>query len=153
MKLIRSSLLSLAVLLSAVFLSTLLATDEAKAAAQASQKINSQEKLNYMINCQGCHRGDGSGLEGSVPTFVDFVGKFLSVEGGREFLVQVPGSANSPLDDRELAELLNWILATMSPKHVEKDFSPYTESEVSLLRADLLVEVDTTRAKLVEKFN
>lgn len=153
MKLIRSSLLSLAVLLSAFFLSTLLVAGEAKATSQLSQKINPQAKLNYMINCQGCHRGDGSGLEGSVPTFVDFVGKFLSVEGGREFLVQVPGSANSPLDDRELAELLNWILATMSPAEIKEDFSPYTESEVSSLRADLLVEVDTTRAALVKKFN
>lgn len=153
MKLILSSLLSLPVLLSASLMPALLVAGEAKATAEADQEINSQAKLNYMINCQGCHRGDGSGLAGSVPTFVDFVGKFLSVEGGREFLVQVPGSANSPLDDRELAELLNWILVTMSPAEVEEDFAPYTESEVSFLRGDLLVEVDTTRAALVEKFN
>ena len=114
---------------------------------------NSPAKLDYMINCQGCHLHDGSGMVGSVPSFKNYVGKFLSVKGGREFLVQVPGSANSSLSDRELAELLNWILKTMSPEQIGNNFKPYSEKEVQGLRKQLLVEVDTTRADLVKGFN
>jgi len=108
--------------------------------------------MNYMINCQGCHLADGSGLPGSVPSMKDFVGKFLSVAGGREFLVRVPGSANSPLSDKELAELLNWILTTMSTEQLGSDFKPYNAAEVGALRANLLVDVDGTRARLVQGF-
>jgi len=113
---------------------------------------SSQAKMNYMINCQGCHLADGSGLPGSVPSMKDFVGKFLSVAGGREFLVRVPGSANSPLSDKELAELLNWILTTMSTEQLGSDFKPYNAAEVGALRANLLVDVDGTRARLVQGF-
>ena len=76
--------------------------------------INTQRaKMHYMLNCQGCHQADGRGLQGSVPDMRNFVGKFLDTPGGREFLVQVPGSANSPLSDAALAELLNWILINL----------------------------------------
>ena len=55
-----------------------------------------QARLNYMLNCQGCHAvDDGRGLN-DIPAMADFVGKFLTVDGGRAYLVQVPGSANAP---------------------------------------------------------
>lgn len=108
-------------------------------------------KTHYMINCQGCHLADGSGQEGSVPSMKGQLHKFLAVPGGREFLVQVPGSANAPLNDAELAALLNWMLSNMS---VEGgfEFPPYTEDEVKMLRKTLLVDVMNTRAALVSQF-
>jgi|TARA_B100000614_G_scaffold240394_1_gene240714 mono/diheme cytochrome c family protein len=104
---------------------------------------------NYMLNCQGCHQADGRGLEGSVPDMRSFVGRFLATAGGREFLVQVPGSANSPLSDAELAELLNWILLTMSHAELPADFQRYSADEVSTLRGQPLIDVDARRAELV----
>ncbi len=106
-------------------------------------------RTNYMLNCQGCHLADGSGLPGNVPSMRGFAGKFLQVAGGREFLVQVPGSSNSPLSNAELAELLNWILLTMSADQLNADFQHYTETEVSLLRQHILVDVGRTRENLV----
>ena len=41
-----------------------------------------QARLNYMLNCQGCHAVDGRGLN-DIPTMADFVGKFLTVDGGK----------------------------------------------------------------------
>lgn len=120
--------------------------------AQNTEQRDQQAQKQYMINCQGCHLSDGRGLPGSVPSMKNFVGKFLSVKGGREFLVQVPGSANSPLNDGDLANLLNWILRNMSAEQVPENFTPYTQPEVSKLRADLLVNVDQVRANLVAKF-
>ena len=63
-----------------------------------------QARINYMLNCQGCHTPDGSGAPGKVPSLKNFMGNFVQVEGGREFLIQVPGAAQSTLSDAELAE-------------------------------------------------
>lgn len=120
--------------------------------AQNTPDINiARAKSNYMLNCQGCHLADGSGLPGSVPSMKGFVGGFLNVPGGRDFLVQVPGSANSPLSDADLAELLNWVLTTMSAEQLAPDFRYYTEAEVRQLRQHTLVNVADVRSKLVAK--
>jgi hypothetical protein len=65
----------------------------------APARAESPEIL-YMLQCRGCHRPDGAGTPGVVPPLAGFVGRFLGVPGGREFLVRVPGSAQSPLTDR-----------------------------------------------------
>ncbi|MDH3643047.1 MAG: hypothetical protein OES38_13180, partial [Gammaproteobacteria bacterium] len=100
-------------------------------------------------HCQGCHLRAGEGAPGSVPRMNGYVGNFLRVPGGREFLVQVPGSANAALDDAALAELLNWMLLTMSPNELPRPWQRYTAQEVGALRAEPLREVETVRAELV----
>jgi len=118
--------------------------------AQEKQTIDAtRAKTNYILNCQGCHQADGSGLTDNVPSMRGFAGKFLQVPGGRAFLVQVPGSSNSPLNNAELAELINWILITMSAEQLDDNFQYYTEQEVSELRQHVLVDVGRTRASLV----
>lgn len=107
-------------------------------------------KVNYMLNCQGCHGPEGTGtIDGAVPAMKDFVGKFLSVDGGREFLVQVPGSANAALSDAALAEVLNWMLPQISPAEIPADFKPYTVDEVADLRRHPLEDVFAERERLV----
>ena len=91
-------------------------------------------QLNYMLNCQGCHAGDGRGL-GDVPALKGFVGNFLSSNEGRAYLIRVPGSANSPLTDVELAEVVNWILFTMSDKSLANSFNPLSPEGSNLSRA------------------
>jgi mono/diheme cytochrome c family protein len=109
-------------------------------------------RVNYMLNCQGCHGPDGAGAaDGVVPTMKDFVGKFLEVAGGREFLVRVPGSANAALSDARLAEVLNWMLPKISPAEIPADFAPYTAAEVATLRRQPLADVAAVRAALVAK--
>ena len=120
-------------------------------AAFAEIDVN-RARVNYMLNCQGCHLPDGSGVPGSVPTMKNFVGNFLRVPGGRRFLVQVPGSANAAVSDAELAELLNWILVTMSPAELPEDYLPYTATEVGDYRSTPLTDVDAVRAGLVAEF-
>ena len=108
---------------------------------------------NFMLHCQGCHRADGSGLPGSVPSMKNFVSNFLLVPGGREFLIRVPGSANSSLSDKDLAELLNWMLTELSEQALPKHFELYTEAEVKRVRASVLVDVGAYRAELVAKMD
>ena len=65
---------------------------------------------NWTLNCQGCHRLDGSGSDGTAPSLAGTVAKFLWVPGGREYLIRVPGVATSPLSDADLAEVMNCML-------------------------------------------
>ena len=117
----------------------------------AGETANDQRaRIDYMLNCQGCHLPNGEGA-GDVPRMLGFVGNFLKVPGGREFLVQVPGSANAPLDDARLAELLNWMLDEISPGQVPAGFRPYTADEVGEYRAVPLHDVLKTRADLIQK--
>ena len=109
-------------------------------------------RVNYILNCQGCHGPDGAGsADGDVPRMKDFLGNFLSVKGGREFLIRVSGVANAPLTDASIAELLNWTLHTQSPGQIPTNFLPYSESDISEWRRRPLDDVAHTRQKLVAR--
>jgi mono/diheme cytochrome c family protein len=108
-------------------------------------------RVNYMTECQGCHLSDGSGMAGKVPTMKGEIARFLEVDGGRRFLIQVPGSANSKLSDADLAEVMNWIMTTMGKPDPGR-FRPYTAQEVAAYRQTRIVDVAGTRARLVSNF-
>lgn len=109
-------------------------------------------RFNYMMFCQGCHQPDASGSDKAhVPQIRGFVGHFLKIDGGREFLVRVPGSAYAAVDDQQLAELLNWMILEFSGKSMPEHFIPYTGDEVGRLRDQPLNEVDNARSRLVER--
>ena len=126
----------------------LLAGAHSVLAAEASPNLARQ---NYILNCQGCHLADASGTADVVPRMSDFVGYFLHVDGGREFIVRVPGSANAPISDQELADLMNWLLANFSKEQIPAGFIPYTSEEVSELRSRPLMDVSGTRAGLIAR--
>ena len=104
----------------------------------------------FMLHCQGCHLPGGEGIPGVVPRLNAYVGNFLRVPGGREYLVRVPGSANSTLDDEALAQLLNWLLVSMSREQLPAAWHPYTGAEIARLRAlPPLENLPDERARLV----
>ncbi len=108
-----------------------------------------RSRQNYIQFCAGCHQLDGSGSPGvGIPDVRGQLGYFLNSQGGRAFLVQVPGSANSPLSDAELALLLNWMLRTFSPAQVPASFEAYSEGEVKKLRAQVPAAVDDLRRQV-----
>ena len=106
--------------------------------------------VEYALNCQGCHRADGAGTPGSVPPLVDSVARFLTVPGGREYLVQVPGVAQAPLDDATLAAVVNWMLERFDKAHLPSDFTPYGAAEIGRLRAHPLTDVEGLRRRLLD---
>lgn len=109
-------------------------------------------RANYLLSCMGCHKMDGSGTPDKVPSLKGEVAKFLHVEGGREFLIQVPGTSQSRLNDADTAEVLNYILRTFDPEHLSDDFTPYTEDEVAEHRGTQLVDAMARRAQLAAGF-
>ncbi len=109
-------------------------------------------QVNYMLNCQGCHTPDGQGSpEKGVPTLKNFMGKFLTVKGGREFLIQVPGASQSTLNSAQLAQMTNWMLKSFDPDSINENFQPYSAQEVARLRKVKLIKVSETRKRLLEQ--
>ena len=106
-------------------------------------------RYHYQMFCQGCHTPDGSGVN-AVPPLKGMMGVFLRSQRGREFMVQVPGSATSKLDDTQLAEVLNWCIENFSASSlINGDYLPYTAEEVGRLRQSPLQEIDNTRAEVL----
>ncbi|MEM7097461.1 MAG: hypothetical protein AAF541_04310 [Pseudomonadota bacterium] len=138
---------------SGVWLCTVLFTGQALADMPGVENPN-RAKFNYMLNCQGCHGPSGSGTaDGAVPQMQNYVGYFAGVKGGREFLVQVPGSANADLSNSALAEVLNWMLFTLSANELPADFKPYETAEIQRLRDQPIEDVEPVREVLVERIN
>ena len=108
-------------------------------------------RQNYILNCQGCHLPDGSGSKGNVPKMNDFVGYFLHVPGGREFIVQVPGAASAPISDRELADVMNWMLLNFSRNELPDPFEPYSAEEIGKLREEPLIDILQRREELIAR--
>ena len=121
------------------------------AALLASATMASErQRINYLLHCSGCHQPDGSGSPDSgIPDMRGSIGHFLHLPEGRAFLVQVPGTAQSSLNDGDTAELLNWMVRTLGEKDVPVDFSPYTRDEVTRLRGHPLDDVPAARMSVV----
>jgi len=108
---------------------------------------------NWTLNCQGCHRPDGTGSAGTAPSLADTVSKFLTVPGGREYLGRVPGVATSALANADLAELMNWMFWRFDKEHMPADFLPFTAEEIGRLRtAPLRLEASQMRNDLLKKY-
>lgn len=104
---------------------------DGSSAAQLRQAV----RADYVLQCAGCHRVDGRGSSRhGIPDFRDSVGAFARLPAGREYLIRVPGAAQSQLDNAELAAVLNWVLEEFSPAQLPADFRPYTEQEVAAAR-------------------
>jgi cytochrome c553 len=122
-------------------------------APQPAGVQNSQRAWqNWTLNCQGCHRPDGTGSAGTTPSVAGTVAKFLSVAQGREYLTRVPGVATSALSDQELSEVLNWMLWRFDREDMPADFVPFTAAEVGDFRKrPLRLEASQMRGELLVK--
>lgn len=103
-------------------------------------------RFDYVLNCGGCHRLDGSGS--SAAPALTSLGDLLRTEGGRAYLVRVPGVAQAPLSDDRLAALLNWALRELSGVH---GFAEYSAGEVKRLRADPLRSPSSERRRVLAR--
>lgn len=122
------------------------------AAAPAGVENAQRAWQNWTLNCQGCHRFDGSGSDATAPGIAGTVAKFLLVPGGREYLIRVPGVATSPLSNADLAEVMNWMLWRFDKEHLPASFQPYTAAEIAPLRArPLRLEASQMRSSLLSQ--
>lgn len=109
-------------------------------------------KMHYMLQCQGCHKAGGEGIEGSIPSMLKHGIAMLGSERGRKFFITVPGSANSPLSDQQLADVLNYISTELLDVETnEHTVRLFDAKEVSKVRNNQLFDVEKERAELVDE--
>ena len=146
-------MLARGVLLSLFMLSSLASAEATLDARYQELEINpARAKFNYQMLCQGCHIPTGEGGRG-VPNMRNQVGYFLNQPAAREYLIRVPGSANSALDNQRLAELLNWVVVEFAGSSEPQQWPPFSVQEVTVARAAPLFEVVEYRRELVKQLN
>ena len=106
-------------------------------------------RFDYLLHCSGCHRPDGSGLAPEVPSLRGPVGSLVASPEGREYIVRVPEVAQSPLDDEDLARLLNWVLSEFNAATLPEGFSPLDGDEVGAARERILTDPIRARQAIV----
>jgi hypothetical protein len=109
-----------------------------------------QPRVNYQLRCMGCHLADGSGQPGRVPSIRRSLVLFSASPEGRDYVIRVPGVAQSPLSDEDTAALLNWMARNLSDLEVPPGFVDYSEAEIHGLRDRPLVRVSAIRARLLK---
>ena len=106
-------------------------------------------RIAYWLHCGGCHLLDGRGAPPEVPSLINEPGHIAMMPGGREYLMQIPGVAQSGLDNDRLADVLNFMLQTFSKEKLTTDFQPYSGSEVSRYRRQVLIDPLKRRAEII----
>jgi hypothetical protein len=105
--------------------------------------------VNYQLRCMGCHLADGSGESGRVPSIRRTLVLFSGSPAGRDYVIRVPGVAQSPLSDADTAALLNWMARNLSDLKLPAGFTDYSAAEVHGPRGRPLVQVSAIRARLL----
>jgi mono/diheme cytochrome c family protein len=103
----------------------------------------------YAENCAGCHGTSGVSVT-EIPTLAGRIGYFARSPEGRRYLVQVPNVALNPSSDEDIAELMNWLLASYSRSQLPENFAPYSAAEVSSYRRQH-IDVAAERRRIVEQ--
>jgi hypothetical protein len=110
-----------------------------------------EPQVNYQLHCMGCHLADGSGEADRVPSVRATLVPFSMFANGRDYVLRVPGVAQSPLDDADVAAVLNWMARNLSDTPVPTGFRDYDAREVQTVRARPLVQVKALRRELIER--
>jgi len=114
----------------------------------AAHSAHADPKVDYLLHCSGCHMPDGSGLAPVVPTLHAVIGRMVAEPAGRAYVVRVPGVSQAPINDEKLTAVINWMLTEFSSETLPDNFKPFTVSEVSRARSQLLADPLKLRAEL-----
>ena len=102
----------------------------------------------YMLYCLGCHGADARGVPGKIPPLAGALPRFMRTPEGRNYVLRVPGAANTVLSDARLAAVLNWLAVTYATTG-EPPATPFSAEEVAGARHTPLADVQATRREVV----
>src|SRR6516162_10249265 len=123
-------------------LAVALATGAFTAAVRASPAQD------YMLYCMGCHGAQAQGVPGKIPPLAGSVSLYMRTAEGRDYVLRVPGAANSALPDAQLAGVLNWLAASYGASATAPP-APFTVDEVTKVRRTPLADVQAKRREVV----
>jgi mono/diheme cytochrome c family protein len=104
----------------------------------------------YTLYCMGCHGSQAQGVPGRIPPLAGMLGRFMRTPEGRNYVLRVPGAANSALTDTQLTAVLNW-LCEQYRNPADPRPTPFSADEVSAARHIPLANVRATRSQVVQK--
>jgi len=116
--------------------------------AAATGASSASPAQDYMLYCMGCHGAQAQGVPGKVPPLAGTLSLFMRTPEGRDYVLRVPGAANSALPDAQLAAVLNWIAASYGAQG-EAPAAPFTVAEVTSVRRTPLADVQTRRREVI----
>lgn len=104
----------------------------------------------YILYCMGCHGDQAQGVPGKVPPLTGSLGLFMRSAAGRDYLLRVPGAANSALTDVQLTAVLNWLAESFPPAGAPAPApEPFTVAELAQARRLPLANVQERRREVV----
>jgi hypothetical protein len=103
----------------------------------------------YMLYCMGCHGPQAEGVPGKVPPLAHSLGLFMRSPAGRNYVLRVPGAANSALSDAQLTAVLNWLAQEFNSGELSADVPMFTAAEVTAARHSPLASVSAARREVV----
>ena len=112
-------------------------------------QLQASPAQDYMLHCMGCHGTQAQGVPGKVPPLANALSRFMRTPEGRNYVLRVPGAANSALSDAQLAAVLNW-LATTYDTPAADNLKPFTAAEVTQSRHTPLMAVLAARTAVVK---
>ena len=127
-----------------------LAAAAALAVTLAVHAAHASPQQDYILYCQGCHGDQAQGVPGKVPPLAGSLALFMRSADGRDYLLRVPGAANSALDDAQLTAVLNWLAESFPPAGVTTPRpEPFTVAELAKTRRSPLANVKERRREVV----
>jgi len=119
------------------------------AALAAADLAAADPKTDYLLYCRGCHLRNGEAVpEANVPSLHE-LGPLLASEGGRDYIIRVPGVSQTPMSNEKLAAVLNWVMQEFNANALPADYRPFTAEEVGKARVNVLPDPKAHRARIL----
>lgn len=119
-------------------------------AAQSALAGERRPEVNYVLRCAGCHGMDGTGAEkAGIPPFPGLVDAFFADQQGRLYLMHVPGVVANGLSDREIAEVMNYVVDRWRKPGAE--VRHFSTEEVTRLRTEQLDDLVGLRREIAQR--
>ncbi len=116
----------------------------------AATTAQASPQQDYILYCMGCHGAQAEGVPGKVPPLAHALGRYMRTPAGRNYILRVPGAANSVLSDAQLAGVLNWLAQTFDGDELDKSHAAlFTTAEVTGQRHSPLPSVLATRSAVI----
>jgi hypothetical protein len=120
----------------------------ALAAGAFTTALHASPAQDYMLYCMGCHGAQAQGVPGKIPPLAGSVSLFMRTPEGRDYVLRVPGAANSALPDAQLTAVLNWLAESYGAPGAPRPV-PFTVDEVTRVRRTPLADVQAKRREVV----
>ena len=120
----------------------------ALAAGVSAARVAASPAQDYTLYCSGCHGAQAQGVPGRIPPLAGSVSLFMRSPEGRDYMLRVPGAANSALPDAQLAAVLNWLAESYGTPGAPPP-KPFTVEEVTRVRRTPLAAVQARRREVI----